>query len=153
MKKNEDKELDLARKAEGEHTEIKKILSTLESFTCGRCAEGDELSAARRIAPDLRSLREHLVHHFELEEEGKLFEDIVLRLPWASEKAESVRDEHPRILQVVDALTERFQDVEESALETAREELCDFVRLLQRHESAENELIQQAYYTDVGTKD
>ena len=103
----------------------------------------------------LEKLKTFFLHHFQLEEEGGLFEEAVELAPHLSRLANKLVAEHQVLIERLDGLL-RF------ARRGTGQPLCwrmlmlrlrDFTKLLQQHEAEENGMLQMAYGDDLGTKD
>ena len=108
------------------------------------------MDRSEAVALSLKSLHERLVCHFELEEEGRLFDDLRERLPMVDDVVEGLRRDHTDFLETVVGLIGRFERAEAEEFKANREDLDRFVEAFQEHEETENELLQRAYYLDLG---
>ncbi len=113
--------------------------------------------SARDLAHLLGQLRDQLATHFALEEAFGYFEDPLRVAPHLGERAEDLRSQHgalyskaSRLAEVADARARRTGELT-SRLVWSSFEAFDAVLL--QHESAENELIMQAFNVDIGVGD
>jgi iron-sulfur cluster repair protein YtfE (RIC family) len=132
-----------------EHEQLRERIKFLHQRIDVRPASVDE------IAKLLRELKEALVTHFRNEECEGFFDQIVTRAPQLSRQAQKLTHDHVDLLQQADALIHLAE-------QSAGEPICpatlavrfhDFSKLLMRHESEENGMLQSAYQDDLGTKD
>lgn len=108
------------------------------------------MDRSEAVALSLKNLHERLVCHFELEEEGQLFEDLRERLPMVDDVVEGLRRDHTDFLETVVGLIGRFGRADVEEFKAIRADLDRFVEAFQEHEETENELLQRAYYLDLG---
>ena len=108
------------------------------------------MDRSEAVALSLKNLQERLVCHFELEEEGQLFDDLRERLPMVDDVVEGLRRDHTDFLETVVGLIGRFERADAEEFKANREDLDRFVEAFQEHEETENELLQRAYYLDLG---
>ena len=116
------------------------------------------LRPAARMLELLSELRDQLATHFALEEAVGYFEDPIAVAPRISRHAESLRQEHETLYAEIADLAE---EAERIAYEPSTHR--DVVRLIgrfrqfdhrwQQHETAENELIFEAFFEDLGVGD
>lgn len=104
----------------------------------------------------LRTLRATLAEHFEAEEAGPLFKAIPAAHPRLATRLKALEDEHPTILEQIDAVLRRGDGLTEpEPFElrelNARAQLV--VARVCRHEAAENELVMEAHWDVVGVGD
>ena len=101
------------------------------------------------------SLQEHLAIHFREEEDDGFFDQIVDLAPRFSEQTDELREEHAQLNSELDELaklagTEAGSDEWWQRLEQGFHHLG---KHLMHHEHKENELLQDAYEDDIGSKD
>lgn len=132
-----------------EHEALEKKLAHLN-----RQLEQRELPL-QSIVSLLERLRNFFVSHFQKEETGGLFENVVERAPHLSRLADKLTHEHGELLERLDGLI-RF------AKRGTGQPLCwrmlrlrmqDLTAQLHQHEAEENGMLQMAYSDDLGTKD
>ncbi len=132
-----------------EHEELRVLLGDIKRML------GKRLETVASVAEMLASLGEHVETHFAEEETAGLFEHVVDRAPHLSERIEALRTEHQQLLSDVRRLSQVASAGDRSGdwwqqLETAFHE---FSSGLMHHESAENDLLQEAYTDDIGAAD
>lgn len=97
---------------------------------------------------DLRTFHDQLRAHFDLEEEGGYMRDVTEKHPQLHHRAQGLAGDHDRFRQrVADLLAEAESS---DKLDAVRSGLLKLLESLVRHESAERELIQEAFLTDEG---
>ncbi|MGD8896273.1 MAG: hemerythrin domain-containing protein [Acidobacteriota bacterium] len=125
-----------AAKTLAEHRALHALLEEIER------ASDDTRTAANEIKPRLDTLRDQLAAHFEGEEEGGLFEQIMEEAPEQAHECQKLCDEHSGLLDKVDDL--RSADAETRANPGWGARVRAFLEDLDRHESRENEILIRA---------
>jgi hypothetical protein len=103
----------------------------------------------------LCELRDQLAMHFTLEEAYGYFDDAIDTAPWLSIRADELRSEHDAfyndLCEIVDHAEQLLhREVPARLLGQVVRRFGDFFEMFQKHESAENQLIQQAFNEDLG---
>ncbi|MFQ5637511.1 MAG: hemerythrin domain-containing protein [bacterium] len=101
----------------------------------------------------LRDFRNHLLKHFDLEEEGGFMNEILTEKPEAMGQVKRLEAEHDDILASLDTILRDLkimQKKEIEKLQDIRKRVVTLISSIQAHESAENELIQSVYYREYG---
>jgi len=99
-------------------------------------------------------LGSHLKTHFAFEEFGGFMEEVVAASPNASPQVERLKQDHQTILAESERLCRMARGGSPSS-ETSqlRKKILHLLELLNRHEHAENELVQRVLTDDLGTTD
>ena len=139
---------ELAKETLREHRMLQELFQSLARLAARGSPPTMDRSEA--VALSLKNLHERLVCHFELEEEGQLFEDLRERLPMVDDVIGGLRRDHTDFLETVVSLIGRFERADAEEFKAIREDLDRFVEAFQEHEETENELLQRAYYLDLG---
>jgi hemerythrin len=114
-----------------------------------RAAEGGTLAEARAW---LVAVRAHLAEHFRFEEEDGYLDAVRNREPRLERAAEQLAEEHRRLMRALDELLEeaaRTVRLDDGLREGVRR----WVKEVRKHEARENDLVQDAFTQDLGTKD
>jgi hypothetical protein len=100
-----------------------------------------------RILEAGRELREELAHHFAEEESGGCLDYAVSRMPRLAGEAQLVENEHPVLLEELDAMLARLCLARPGELETAtvKERFDAFVVRMLTHEARENQLVERGF--------
>ena len=132
-----------------------KLLDQVRQF----CSDAEGVQQQGRRAVDLLAeLRDQLAMHFALEEAYGYFVDPVRVAPQLSLAATALRDEHQTlyagIRDLADEVDELYRagELSKNARQVV-ERFRDYYDLFQRHENRENELILEAYDSDIGVGD
>lgn len=123
-----------------------------------RCQRPIGPAHCRHLAERLSELRDQLALHFALEEAYGYFDDPVEVAPRLCHAAENLRSEHRRLYMRLTSIVDRAETLQRTEqLATLALWLgpafLDFDEALRDHESRENELIYEAYDTDLGAGD
>ena len=124
------------------HGPFASVRSALSKY-----GEVENAGAFASAAELLTGLREELKHHFSEEEQGGCLDEAVSLCPRLSGEEKRIEAEHPQILAQIDRLLEQLRAPRAtpenwSALQT---DLDDLFRAIQRHETAENRLLLEAF--------
>jgi hypothetical protein len=136
-----------------EHRELfQQIMAARTAFQNGTVPSRSRVDAT---VATLRSLREHLHHHFQLEEEGGFLEESIARMPRLAAAASAILHQHPALLRELDQLIGRLSAAEISAVEwkLATADFDRFSANMQAHERGENAVVQEGYNEDLGLLD
>jgi iron-sulfur cluster repair protein YtfE (RIC family) len=134
-----------AGKTLAEHRALRALLDEIKR------ASADTPAAADEVKPRLDTLRERLAAHFEGEEEGGLFEQIMEEAPEQAHECQKLCDEHASLLKRVDELraAEAATRAEPAWGQGVRALLDD----LAQHEARENEILIRALDGSVEAQD
>ena len=140
---------ELFEEMQREHEELRALLGNLHKVLAER------LDKVQRVAELLASLVDHVETHFEEEEVAGFFDQIVDRAPRLSDNIERLRHEHQQLLGAVRQLNQVASQGNGSAdwWQQLEQAFHQFSTELMHHESAENDLLQQAFTDDIGTGD
>lgn len=125
-----------AGKVLAEHQALHTLLGEIER------ASADTRAAADEVKPRLDTLRDQLAAHFEGEESGGLFEQIMEEAPEQAHECRKLCDQHSKLLERIDELRGaeaevRVEPAWGQAVRALLEELAE-------HEATENELLSRA---------
>ena len=106
----------------------------------------------------LGDLRDQLATHFALEEAFGYFDEPLMAAPRLSAQAEELRLQHAdlfvRFCQLVEDAEDLYQhETHAHAFYHVAEQFREFDAILQAHEQAENNLILEAFNSDIGVGD
>lgn len=143
-----------AEAAFDEHKEISKMVGGLEQWLDepADCPHSWTECLRERLEP----LVEILPPHFEGEEVSPLYRDVPVEFPRFSRPLERLFGEHETIVQELRSLLETARSTTDPVQAQIRELTLRTKMLiftLKRHESEENEIIQQAYWDDLAAGD
>jgi hypothetical protein len=134
---------DLARA----HRALLDDLRRLEDAARPSAEEGLEGLRAR-----LAATRAHLAEHFRFEEEDGYLDAVRQSEPRLERAVEHLAEEHRSLMQTLDALLALARGAAPPE-DRLREGLRQWVKEVRKHEARENDLVQDAFTQDIGTKD
>lgn len=115
--------------------------------------EGQWVDGLLRKLPELaRTMRAH----FEAEEGGALFTKLPYSHPRLASRLRVLKDEHATMLEALDkviARAERMRDAEVYELRELNAQVQLMIATIRRHEAAENEVVIEAHWDEVGVGD
>jgi iron-sulfur cluster repair protein YtfE (RIC family) len=132
-----------------EHEELRAILGKVNQMTTDCAAPVSEVQEC------ITTLCDHIRTHFEAEESGGYFAEAVLQAPRVSERVAALEAQHDQLREQIAQMSEfvqRFEATGEHWKELA-EQVHQFSVALMRHENQENELLQEVFTEDIGSKD
>lgn len=144
---------DLASQIEKEHECIKRDMGDIKEEVTKDIAPQDFSDWRMEFVWRLRDFRNHLLKHFDLEEEGGFMNEILSEAPEAMNKVKKLEAEHGQIISNVDGILadlKEMQQKEISRFEEVRNRVTQLLTTVRNHEEAENDLIQKVYYQEYG---
>jgi hypothetical protein len=126
-----------------EHRQIHFYLDQIE--TALRSLDGaTDVEPLRRLAAQLESVKERLVEHHQIEEQGRLYPTILEVLPEAREELLKLRQQHEKMVEVLELarIHAEFGKLEEAS--DLKSDLEHFLRMIREHEKAEEDLLERA---------
>jgi len=137
-----------------DHRECMQVVSELEA--CLDQPPDDSNRWVARLLEHLPGLSRTMREHFKEEEGGLLYAELPYKRPRFAVRLEALREEHPRLLVEIDKVIDVTGSLHEAEVYELRElnaRIQLLVARLRRHEAAENELIFEAYWEDIGAGD
>jgi hypothetical protein len=141
--------LRLQRDASEEHGHLRKLLQQASDYLSRRQASRAQLTET------LVELRRELLDHFQHEESGGYFREVVSIAPRLKGRADALLAQHLDLKARLDRLQSLAQQDEqnESWWQEIIAEFGGFFREFDEHERGETALLQEAYTRDIGTDD
>lgn len=132
-----------------EHEELRALLGKVNQLT------SDCTASVSEVRETVNALCHHIQAHFEAEESKGYFAEAVLQAPRVSERVAALEAQHvllreqlTKIAEVVGAFEATGDDWKVLA-----EHIHQFSVDLMHHENKENELLQEVFTDDIGSKD
>ena len=125
---------------------FRDLLQLDESVRLGSGEGQSELSAR------LEKLRTHLIDHFRFEEQDGYMAPLLKEEPRIGPVVQELLDEHRQLAEALDALLHEVSAVQ-SLREGFPERVRAWVKHVRQHESRENSLVQEVYYSSGATGD
>ena len=134
---------------ETEHHELHDLLITLQNRFA---ADPPDFSMVPSL---LESLVLHLETHFEREEKGGWFDDLVEAAPRVAPQTRKLTQDHRELLTIASNLANRSKqpNMHEIEWKLIAEEYEQLYNALEDHEKHERDLLNEVYVRDVGSKD
>ncbi len=134
---------------EREHAELRQLIGTIQKNLA------DPSRPAALVKNQLTALGQKLEDHFQTEEHGGFFAQITDQAPRLATQADKLCDEHQALLVELLAITDQTQaDLRaNSTWANLQQAFHAFSKHLMNHESEENEMLQEAYWEDIGPAD
>lgn len=105
-----------------------------------------------RLVSVLGELLATIQEHFQHEEDGGYFTDLIEVSPNLNGRAEALCHEHVEMYAQLDTLRRHVAE-QSIAWSDLRRDFTVFLGRFQTHETAENDMLQEAYCNDLGSKD
>ena len=137
-----------------EHAGCMQVVSELEK--CLNPSPDDPRCWLADLDRRLADLETALRRHFEGEESGPLFRSLPLQHPRLAEPLARLEAEHTMMLDdlaVVQRRVETLEDPQDFELRELNARVLLVVARIRRHEAAENELVIEAYWSEIGVGD
>jgi hypothetical protein len=125
---------------------FRDLLQLEESFRVGSAEGRPELSTR------LENVQMHLTDHFRFEEQDGYMSPLLKEEPRVGPVVQELLDEHRQLAQALDALLHEVSAVQ-SLREGFPERVRAWVKHVRQHESRENSLVQEVYYSSGATGD
>lgn len=141
---------------ESDRERLKKSKSSLLGFVHAGRDGSDFLSWKIEALYQLRDFQNRLAKHFDLEEEGGLFTQLLRLAPNASYRINSLAAEHGEILEAISDAITSLKAAGSTDADTHRRLRDDVDRILERireHESLEQEMMYSAHNRVFGVGD
>ena len=122
------------------HFFLDQVRATLETLGQGI----SDVEPIRRLAAQLDSLLERLKEHQHDEEQGRLYPAILEVLPEAREELIRLRQQHEKMVEVLELARIHAQYAEPSDAHDLKVDLERFLDMIREHEEAEERLLEQA---------
>ena len=146
---------DLPAQIESDHERLHDVMSTISSFL----EEGVEPEHFLRWKIEalfqLRDFQNQLAKHFDLEELGGFFADVIRLSPESFNRIQHLKEDHADILVELTRLISelRTADASSNILDVLKKDVQTIMLRLKGHESLESELLYSAYYQVYGAGD
>lgn len=141
---------------EKDHEELRHAMNAIAEYARSHFTLDGFRERKMELLLRLRDFQNHLLKHFDLEEEGGFMEDIVKIAPHSANEVERLEREHEKFLSDLRQIlndVKRASNPESSSFVAARRHLEELFSLMDDHEARERELLQVSYLQDLGTGD
>jgi hypothetical protein len=129
------------------HTDLLRDLMELEQSVSQGSGKGQ-----RGLSSHLATVHTHLTDHFRFEEQDGYMAPLLKEEPQIGPLVQELLNEHRQLAQALEALV---QEVGAAPVlrDDVRERVRAWVRQVRQHESRENSLVQEVYYSSGATGD
>ena len=146
----------MASLVQEEHDSLKETMAAIRSDLESDARNADFANWRLNFVWRLRDFQSALLKHFYLEEDGGFMEELVAVSPGCTARVALLKQEHEDIIPRLNELTDELKEMTSKqpiTLNWVAAGLIDLFDLLERHEAAERELIQDVYFQDIGVGD
>ncbi len=133
----------LTRRIVDEHQQIHFYLDQLRK-SLEALGSRVEIETLRRLAAEIRGLKELLLEHFALEDDGGVFRAVVELLPESRSDVDRLFRDHERVLETLEMASVGAQHGQPSEAPVLRESLEGLLAALRDHEHREEALLARA---------
>jgi hemerythrin-like domain-containing protein len=130
-----------------EHVKLRGMLHDLESLLAERRGPFTEVVAR------LTELRDLVDTHFTAEEASECFPDLIAHAPRVAERVSMMLAEHGELRSESHLMVKNAGAGSEQDWTRVADSFRVFTEKLMRHEQTENELVQEVFTDDIGSKD
>jgi hemerythrin len=123
------------------HTDLLGDLWQLEESVCRGSGEGQPELSTR-----LAKVQTHLTDHFRFEEQDGYMAPLLKEEPRFGPVVQELLDEHRQLVQALNALLQEVSAAP-GLRDDFREKVRAWVKYVRQHESRENSLVQEVYYS------
>lgn len=136
-------------RVELEHEHLRELLGDIHKNLCEPAAE------VELVVEQLRTLCGKLESHFQTEEEEGFFTQITEQAPRLADQATLLCEEHIEMLDEAKSIAAKAEHCKKplDLLCEVKPAFHEFSKQLMHHESEENEMLQKAYWEDIGPGD
>jgi hemerythrin len=118
----------------------------------GRAVLSSSKASLAELRAKLAETRAHITEHFRFEEQDGYMAEVRKCAPRLDRTIRQLAEEHRQLSETLDAI------ITEATAATGlgnrlREEIRTWIKHVRQHESREDELMQDAFNVDIGTKD
>jgi hemerythrin-like domain-containing protein len=129
------------------HTALLRDLQELEKAVAPTSSEGPAELGIR-----LGKVQTHLADHFRFEEEGGYMAPVLKEEPRLSGRIQELLAEHSQMAQTLEAIIEEVSRGP-TVQDASRQKVHAWLGKVRHHETRENDLVQEAYYSSGATGD
>ena len=132
-----------------EHRDLFEVIQDVQQ------AMTSQLRDTQTVDVLLKRLTEKLLNHFAFEEKDGYLHEATDEEPRLKSRADALLNQHTMMRAELTKLSEfvKTSDNSESWWESFQAQFKHFLEHLKKHEMAENQLVQEAFTDDIGSKD
>ena len=135
-----------------EHDRLSACVKKIEELWPSEYQKRRSPKSLTHLLDGLQKLRAEMVRHFEEEESGGCVEEAVAAQPSLGREATRLEQEHPELLEQLDALIEKLETQNEPGKPTEglRHFFHGFARKLNAHEVIEERILEKGFGLEKG---
>jgi hemerythrin len=132
-----------------EHHHLKELFQKIQTVVAGGVTRRDELGVL------IDELQQDILQHFAHEENAGFFDHIVAMAPQLVHETTLLKHQHKALASLLEdiATTLRREDLSAEQMQQVADLIYEFRVRFGEHEEGENQLLQEAFDRDVGSKD
>lgn len=134
----------LTREALEEHQQIHFYLDQVTQTLKRPERDGSSAESMGRLAAQIEGLKERLIEHQQLEEQGGLFQAVVAALPGGRLEVDRLVRQHGRMIEILEMARLHAQGAQAEQVEPLRSDLEQFIHMFRKHELDEERLLTRA---------
>jgi len=131
-----------------EHHQIYFFLDQVAQSLNGLRDGISDVEPMRRLAAQLQGLRERLLEHNHVEEQGGMFHAVLEALPSRRVEVDRLRNQHGRMIEILEMARIHAQRGDVTEADGLRVDLEAFLQMFRQHEDDEEELFRLALQRD-----
>lgn len=139
-----------------EHRELDEQCKRVLARVSRACPPSELDRWCRDLLTDLKILEGRLLTHFRHEERGGFLRDVLREVPNAEGRVATLRREHDQMARELDRIVgmlESWERPQAAGVRGVRTRIRTLLEGLERHERAEQHLLQRTYYREYGAGD
>ncbi len=144
---------DVVKQITEEHEQIKKGMADIQGWVKTPITEKDFHDWRLEFIWRLREFRNHLLRHFDFEEDGGFMHELMEEAPEKTSQIKILSNQHHEIAEDLDHIIKdlkSMEHVEKNMSQEIRQHVLDIIDKIHTHETAEVDLMQAIYYQDYG---
>ncbi|MGA7303565.1 MAG: hemerythrin domain-containing protein [Rhodothermales bacterium] len=146
----------VASRIQEEHESLKSTMAAIRAELESGVSDADFPDWKLGFIWRLRDFQSALLKHFDLEEDGGFMQDLVAISPGCAVRVDRLKQEHDEVIPRLNGLTDQLKVMPArhgGELDRVIAGVIDLFDMLECHEAAERELIQDVYFQDIGVGD
>ena len=107
----------------------------------------ESADAVSRLRDRIERLADQIGRRFAAEEQSGRYEDALCRAPWLTARTQELQQQHTQLIEALHGIQRLCESSDGPVAwwERARQDFADFAELLQEHEAAEKNLIEELH--------
>jgi hypothetical protein len=127
-----------------EHQQIHFYLDQVTQTLQRPAHDSASADSMARLAAQIEGLKERLIEHQQLEEQGGLFQAVVAALPASRVEVERLMRQHGRMIEILEMARLHAHGAQAAQVAPLRTDLEQFIQMFRKHELDEESLLARA---------